>query len=155
VDDEPTRPTNWSAVFHLPVSTTWIISPSLDAIARRPVIDSSRDSSSTTNQPGIRPSSAPMTSVAMTMSLSAKGSRSLPMRLSWPRRRASQPSSQSVAAAAPKSRAAKKLVFGVSQTIRAMTGAMAAMRISVRTFGRLVSSSSVDRRTVRLSSGRS
>ena len=63
-------------------------SPRLMAMERREVMVMSRASSTTTTQAGTRPRWTIMTSAAMTISLSASGSRNFPTRLTSFRRRA-------------------------------------------------------------------
>ena len=80
--------TSCSAVFTLPPSLAAITSPSAEAMLRSPLMARSRAISTTTSQAGTRPSATMNTSTAVTISLSASGSRNLPSTLTWPRLRA-------------------------------------------------------------------
>ena len=72
-----------SAVLCLPFCLAEMTSPSLEATLRRPVMENSRASSSTTSQASIRPMGTIQTRVAITRILSASGSRNFPSRLIW------------------------------------------------------------------------
>ena len=85
-------------------------SPSLMASVRSPLMRNSRARISTTTQTGTRPSRTSITSAESTMILSASGSRNLPSVVTLFETRASQPSNQSVRAAAAKTTAARKLL---------------------------------------------
>jgi hypothetical protein len=81
-------PTICSAVLALPPSPAAMTTPSLAAIERRPVMAISRARRRTTTQGAMRPIGTIQTSDAMTMSLSASGSRNFPRTLTRPRLRA-------------------------------------------------------------------
>src|SRR5262249_488824 len=70
-------------------------SPSLAAICRRPVTTNSRESRRIATQAGNLPSRTSITIAARTISLSASGSRNLPMTVTRPIRPASQPATPS------------------------------------------------------------
>ena len=72
----------------LPLSPAAMTTPSLAAIERSPVIAMSRAKSSTTTHGAMRPMGTIHTSDAITMSLSASGSRNFPSTLTRPRLRA-------------------------------------------------------------------
>ena len=78
-----------TAVLSLPPRLAAITTPSLIAIVRSAVTDSSRAAMMITAHAGTWPSSTIMISVASTISLSASGSRNLPSTLVRPMRRAS------------------------------------------------------------------
>ncbi len=76
--------TSCSAVLILPLSLAEMTSPCAEAMLRRPLIARSRAMSTTTTQAGTRPSATMNTSTAVTISLSASGSRNLPSVLTSP-----------------------------------------------------------------------
>jgi len=89
-------------IFHLPTDPAGMTTPSAEATLRRPLTRNSRPISSTAIQSGTRSSRTRGSRAAVTSSLSATGSRSLPKTVTWPRLRARYPSSQSVAEASRK-----------------------------------------------------
>ena len=72
-------PTTWKMVFCFPSCPAAMTIPSLMAMVRSPVTMNSRAMMTMTTQAATRPRWTSITSAAMTMSLSASGSRNLPM----------------------------------------------------------------------------
>src|SRR3990172_620571 len=98
----------WKTVLILPSPEAAITRPPAEARPRRPVTASSRPTITTTRpaaQVGMRPTERSTISAVATRSLSARGSRSFPIRVTCAPRRASQPSTMSVTAATMKSHA--------------------------------------------------
>ena len=91
-------PISWTAVLYLPSFPAAMTMPSLMAMVRRPFTAKSRAMRTMTTHAATRPRCTSITSAAIAMSLSASGSRNLPITVTRFSRRASQPSRKSVAA---------------------------------------------------------
>ena len=89
--------TTWKAVLCFPSCPAAMTIPSLIAMVRSPVTMNSRAMTTMATQAATRPRCTSITSAAITMSLSASGSRNLPITVTRFLRRASHPSRKSVA----------------------------------------------------------
>src|SRR5262249_34620338 len=128
-----------------PAAAAAMMCPWLEAKPRRPVTARSRPMITTiiaVPQPGMRPALSSTISAVATSSLSARGSSSLPMRVTCCPLRASQPSTRSVSAAAMKSQAIScdPARLGARDGNSSSTGTTAA-RSRVMVFGRFQSRS--------------
>ena len=88
---------SWRAVLYFPSCPAAMTIPSLMAMVRRPVTMNSRAMIAMTTHACTRPRCTSITSAAITISLSASGSRNFPITVTRFRRRATQPSRKSVA----------------------------------------------------------
>src|SRR3954465_7454533 len=127
----------WKAVLTLPHRLALMTTPCAPAATRDIVTASSRAMMTIATHAASRSSETSATSAAMTSSLSAIGSMSLPNVDTFPRERASQPSTQSVAEATAKTIAASRSPLGVSSSSAATTTGTSRMRSTVRTLGTL------------------
>jgi hypothetical protein len=84
--------TTWDTIFPLPRPEAGISTPRPAAMLRKPVTANSRPSTIITIQAGTAPSSTRERNAAAVRSLSASGSRRMPSRVTWLRRRAKYPS---------------------------------------------------------------
>ena len=91
--------TFWLRVLSLPRLLAGITRSSRTATSRRPVTANSRVMMTMAIHADTSPTSMRQSSAPVTSSLSARGSRNAPATVTSPRERASQPSSESVAAA--------------------------------------------------------
>ena len=91
----------WATIFAFPRPEARMRIPLPAARFRRPVTASSRARMIITTQAGTRPISTSERKAAALSSLSARGSRRMPRRVTWFRRRATKPSRKSVRTATP------------------------------------------------------
>ena len=128
--------TYWLTVFHLASREAGTMTPTTAATARSPVTASSRPMITTTIHAAILSMARSETRAAATRSLSAIGSSSVPRVVTWLRRRASTPSSQSVMEARMKMTAAIRASTRDDEMRKTMRRGTATMRVIVRPIGR-------------------
>src|SRR5712691_3799650 len=128
--------TYWLTVFHLARRDAGTITPTPTATARRPVTASSRPMMTTTIQASILSICSSETSAAATSNLSAIGSSNVPSVVTWLRRRAITPSSQSVSEARMKMPAAITAWTRDDEIRKTMRRGTATIRVIVRPMGK-------------------
>src|SRR5688500_10072447 len=126
----------WLTVFHFASREAGTITPTPAATARRPVTASSRPMMMTTIHAATRSMVSNDTRAAVTSSLSATGSRSVPSVVTWLRRRAMRPSSQSVREASEKMPAAMSACTREEEMRNRISSGTAMIRVRVRPIGR-------------------
>src|SRR5882724_5768413 len=128
--------TYWLTVFHLASREAGTMTPWPADTARSPVTASSRPMITTTAQAAILSMVSSDTRAAATSSLSAIGSSSVPSVVTWLRRRASTPSSQSVSAAAVKMAAAMSAWTRELEMRKRISSGTATIRVRVSPIGK-------------------
>ncbi len=131
-------PTYWDTVLSLPKEEAGTTTPMDRATPRSPVTASSRPMMTMATQARTMSTCTRATSAAATRSLSATGSSSVPKRVTWLRRRAMVPSSQSVSEAATKMTAAISTLTRSEEITKTMMSGTRTIRNSVSAMGRLM-----------------
>src|SRR3989475_688663 len=147
--------TYWLAVFHFASREAGTMTPWPADTARSPVTASSRPMITTTAQAAILSMVSSDTRAAATRSLWGMGSSSVPRVVTWLRRRASTPSSQSVSAAAVKMAAAMSACTRELEIRKRISSGTATIRVRVSPIGKFtLRSRSPDRWAAPLSAPR-
>src|SRR5947209_971761 len=128
--------TYWLTAFHFARREAGTTTPWPADTARSPVTASSRPMMTTTTHAAILSIVSSDTRAAATSSLSAIGSSSVPSVVTWLRRRASTPSSQSVSAAAVKMAAAMSACTRELEIRKRMSSGTATIRVRVSPIGK-------------------
>src|SRR5512140_2219198 len=144
----------WNAVFDFPSWPASMTIPSLIAMVRSPVTMNSRAITTMTTQAATRPRWTSITSAAITMSLSASGSRNFPITVTRPVLRATHPSRKSVVPVTAYTIPAMKLFTFDSAHVKYRNTGIMAIRTSVIAFGVLRNSLRSERATALLLRGR-
>ena len=126
----------WLTVLALASREAGTLTPTVAAAARSPVTASSRPTMTTTIQAATLSISRSDTNAAATRSLSATGSRSVPRVVTWLRRRAMRPSSQSVTEASTKIPVAISTLTRDDEIRKTIRSGTRTMRVRVRPMGR-------------------
>ena len=130
-------PTYWDTVLSLPKEDAGTTTPMDRATPRRPVTASSRPMITMATHARTMSTCTRATRAAATRSLSATGSSRVPKRVTWLRRRAMKPSSQSVSEAATKMPAAISTLTRSEEMTKTMMSGTRTIRNSVSAIGRL------------------
>src|SRR5919198_2102365 len=128
--------TYWLTVFHFARREAGTTTPWPADTARSPVTASSRPMMTTTTHAAILSIVSSDTRAAATISLSAMGSSNVPSVVTWLRRRATTPSSQSVRAAAMKMAAAMSAWTRDEEMRKRISSGTATIRVIVSPIGR-------------------